>query len=120
MKEQEFLGGPSPAEVAIAGSIAGDAAPHAAPTHTPGPWVYDGEYIWSEPDERYVANPRTEDMRFAHEAEIQANAHLIAAAPTMKEALEAIQSQCAGHADEFSCSVYAIARAAIAKAEGKV
>jgi hypothetical protein len=44
---------------------------------------------------------------------------LHAAAPVMREALEQIQSQCAGHADEFSRRVSEIASAALVKAEGR-
>ena len=29
--------------------------------HTPGPWKYDGEYIWAEAIKGYVADPNTED-----------------------------------------------------------
>lgn len=61
--------------------------------HTPGPWTYDGEYIWADAIEGYVANPRTEDMGSGNvvplrdvSATIDANALLMRAAPTMLEA----------------------------------
>ena len=61
---------------------------------TPGPWAYDGDYIWAESIGGYVADPNTEDMtggdcvaRNESHGAIAANARLIAAAPELYEAL---------------------------------
>ena len=65
--------------------------------HTPGPWRYDGDYIYAKSIEGYVANPNTEDIQSGRcvsskdaQAVIDANARLIAAAPDLLEALQEI------------------------------
>lgn len=66
--------------------------------HTPGPWEFDGEYVWADAIKGYVANPQTEDMlsgesvplRKAHE-QIKANGHLIAAAPSLLSEVAALR-----------------------------
>lgn len=95
-KEEKNLGGPSPAEVACAGSIAGDQRPHAAPGHTPGPWTVDncgrdvraggigGLFV-----ARIYAVPHEDDPH-GYGDEQFANAHLIAAAPELKDGCNAL------------------------------
>lgn len=94
--------------------------------HTPGPWYFDSEYIWSVPAKRYVANPQTEDMEKRPWPECEANAHLIAAAPELLDAIKEYMSQFGqaleAHGIPFDPSQSAAdakARAAIAKAEGR-
>ena len=66
-------------------------------SYTPGPWLFDGDYVWAESIKGYVADPKTEDMtsgecvaqRVATE-QIKANGYLIAAAPDLLVALENI------------------------------
>lgn len=63
--------------------------------HTPGPWTYDD--VWS-----LVTGPKGEEIAAVHAAQsnpkrcdkgiAQANAHLIAAAPELLEALSTMQS----------------------------
>jgi hypothetical protein len=62
--------------------------------HTPGPWEFDGDYVWAESIKGYVADPQTEDIlsgeHVAHSkaaAQWRANAKLIAAAPELLAAL---------------------------------
>jgi hypothetical protein len=62
--------------------------------HTPGPWEFDGDYVWAESIKGYVADPQTEDIlggeHVAHSkaaAQWRANAKLIAAAPELLSAL---------------------------------
>lgn len=96
--------------------------------HTPGPWKAEIHCVWGGPNlDRYVAATGTG----IGEQEQQANARLIAAAPDLLAALEAIEARISGTYDnpalmdfgplsidaEADCS--AIARAAIAKARGQ-
>ena len=99
------------ANSAVAGQVERRVMPH-----TPGPWIFDGDYIWSEPDRCYVADPQTEDMLSGEaipkreaRARIEANARLIAAAPDLLEALRYMVS-------DPSEATIAFAKAAIAKA----
>lgn len=80
--------------------------------HTPGPWechpddLAEGLY-WVLPEATTVA-------------EDEANAHLIAAAPEMKEALEALISVMeTTECDRLFRADYAKAKAALAKANGE-
>ena len=57
-----------------------------------------------------------EAARAARDAAREKIERSVAAYPVLIEALRQIQSQCAGHADEFSRNVYAIASAALKKA----
>lgn len=91
--------------------------------HTPGPWIFDGDYIWSEPAKCYVADPQTEDMLIGQACakqdiykQIQANARLIAAAPDLLDALQVLLNATM-HKNHPAESDMAIA--AIAKAKGK-
>jgi hypothetical protein len=91
--------------------------------HTPGPWEFDGDYVWAESIKGYVADPQTEDIlsgeHVAHSkaaAQWRANAKLIAAAPDLLsvaiKALAAWEGTGPGIVlDEL--------RAAIAKAQGR-
>ena len=88
--------------------------------HTPGPWtVDDREYAGVKWDA--IIRNRDNDpvacvgMAGYTEATGQANAHLIAAAPDMLEALKKLQDSEYETVDEF----FLITNAAIAKAEGK-
>ena len=59
-------------------------------THTPGPWSFSDEFVldsngWS------VADPYCRCTADTSPGEIEANARLIAAAPTMLDALYAVQ-----------------------------
>jgi hypothetical protein len=89
--------------------------------HTPGPWETGngaGEVVLAA--KRNGARQRIATFYIANDsAESFANASLVAAAPELLAALKAVQSQCAGHCDEFSGNVWRIADAAIARAEGR-
>lgn len=90
-------------------------------SHTPGPWrIYEFEHrypgieserlsvvLWGHEDEDAGVRGHTH-------AEAIANAHLIAAAPKMLEALREV----AHHADD-ECGFMVLVRAAILKAEGR-
>jgi hypothetical protein len=106
------------------------------PNHTPGPWEppifpkgSDGEALHVSVSAGDGAHPVIAFVNELHgmtDAEQKANALLIAAAPEMLEALveiaEAMEANCRpGHVNYMSKKRAAeIARAAIAKAEGKV
>jgi hypothetical protein len=88
-------------------------------THTPGPWhvgdtapaiVYDATG-WA------VANAVTYHNK--HVDAMQANARLIAAAPCLLAALQAIAEGCSFPEDDVQRAVRDRARAAIAKATGE-
>lgn len=90
-----------------------------ATQHTPGPWIWGDNF-----NGLYGAGPRNEVLDYAgyegmslrYGPSMQANARLIAAAPDLLEALQAISNPCL---DDFSMScVLEKARAAIAKATG--
>ena len=93
--------------------------------HTPGPWkVYDDGDMWIAPsdgDAPIVCDICPHGEEFVYSLEDDANAHLIAAAPELLEALKVAQ---AWIADE-SCpcegceAVNDQIAAAIAKAEGR-
>ena len=58
--------------------------------HTPGPWTFDGDYVWAESIRCYVADPQTEDIlngenlsRAEARKQWPANGLLIAAAPEL-------------------------------------
>ena len=79
--------------------------------HTPGPWRVGGrgEYLNQLNIEPCIG------VAYGHDVELIANARLIAAAPDLLEALEAlIEDQ-----RDASLPVLAKARAAIAKAKGE-
>jgi hypothetical protein len=82
------------------------------PTHTPGPWCVEGSYVHGPDGKRFLA--------VASDGEGQANARLIAAAPTMlaacMSALRALEDNLQpGPMDEDAKEGL---RAAIAKATG--
>jgi hypothetical protein len=106
--------------------------------HTPGPWEFDGNCVWADAIQGYVADPQTEDILSGEyvplsEAQEQweANARLIAAAPELLEALrEALREIIAINNEDQGTfrkrggtrrglSIIATARAAIAKATGE-
>jgi hypothetical protein len=98
--------------------------------HTPGPWYVAecqiSEYGDGVTDYYCRVNPESDDSYEAAICEMdrieydnRANANLIALTPTMYDALIEIRSQCAGHADEFSRRVWAIANGALALTEGQ-
>lgn len=98
--------------------------------HTPGPWKIKGADIVGE---RYVCElfnwsvepcaPQYSEINAAFEAEHNANARLIAAGPELLEALKQATRELeridGGDDANPSLEVIDIARAAIAKAEGR-
>jgi hypothetical protein len=94
--------------------------------HTPGPWVVsdDGDVtliIHAPKDEVDIARMSNDCEMFS---EIRANAHLIAAAPAMYEALKGMVSMYdslnKSNKHDGACPCYHCqARAALAQAEGK-
>ncbi len=94
--------------------------------HTPGPWLLSGDLVYALDETAtanrfsarieggYEINYRRHPVR-THDAELQANARLIAAAPDLLEALvemeRAFGAECSG-------GPAVRARAAIAKARG--
>lgn len=97
--------------------------------HTPGPWSVC-EHSWCETSIRAPStdhalcrldiNHATEESQEADEAQMAANARLIAAAPELLEALKACAAVCAGETMNKRGLVSALeqARAALAKCEG--
>ena len=91
--------------------------------YTPGPWEFDGEYVWAQSIRGYVASPATDDMtsgqcvpkNSAADA-IEANGFLIAAAPELLESLEYLVDRFDSHGNNPYLDE---ARAAIAKAKGE-
>ena len=93
----------------------------AAPTHTPGPWAvgYGSKVVavYMKPISEgwYV---RDQVARFDRDAEGEANARLIAAAPDLLAALKALRNECSGTPrPDQTVPMLAAADAAIAKAE---
>jgi len=92
------------------------------PNWTPGPWKIGSRYTENGVYDKagnLIANTHSSHRNFDREnqiAEQNANAHLIAAAPDMYEALEDIIGD-----TEFGChrASYIKARAALAKARGE-
>lgn len=97
--------------------------------HTPGPWrVF--EHSWCDTSIgapgtsnaicRLDINHATEESQEADEAQMAANARLIAAAPELLEALKACAAVCAGETTNKRGLISALeqARAALAKCEG--
>jgi len=90
--------------------------------HTPGPWIAVGFWVEHPNDKRpdiCNCDPRSMDQEGRSDAEILANARLIAAAPDL---LEALKDMLDGHED--ACTGYGEgaadkARSAIAKATGE-
>ena len=84
-----------------------------SPAHTPGPWTVDNQYIHGPDGIRFLA--------VAGDGAGQANARLIASAPELLEALEAVlqdlEHYVATHGPGPDKRL-AIAREAIAKARG--
>ena len=93
--------------------------------HTPGPWSFDGpsdnHIVWSDPDNRICFMAHSNGIDPERDT---ANARLIAAAPELLDALQAIVAMQALRSSDatgthLSLSVLCeTARAAIAKAEG--
>ena len=97
-----------------------------AAQHTPGPWVIDHEtrpdqvcvvyhtshphgYVYVRGELGYWSADRNENM---------ANAHLIAAAPELLAALQAVYEACEGYVPNTSKAVWRTASEVIAKATG--
>ena len=86
-------------------------------THTPGPWrTVDKTRIEAE-GFGLIAALRGESSPH-YDTELDANAHLIAAAPDLLEAAEAIESALDGVVCDYEPQIMAL-RAAIAKARGQ-
>lgn len=113
------------AELAAVGNdttVASDPASHAAPTFTPGPWrvrraqyPVDGAYdyaIYDEPLVQVIAETfgRTSVTNWP---DAEANAHLIAAAPELYEALKTLDAR------GWTTATWDLAKRALAKAEGR-
>ena len=96
--------------------------------HTPGPWEFDGDYVWAVSIAGYVADVNTEDMTSGDAvplrnvpAAIKANGRLIAAAPELLAALEGLladitEYQTLNKLGGENNHSQVVARAAIAKA----
>ncbi len=87
--------------------------------HTPGPWAVTEGYLWRgiRAPSRVIA-----DMRIVGgvvENEVQANARLIAAAPDMLAALQAIAAETTGYdTEDMIANIQGICRTIITKAKG--
>ena len=88
-------------------------------SHTPGPWsavsCRVGWYIASAPDGAIVVDTGDAEGRYGP-IESEANARLIAAAPELLAALQAIAEGCSFPEDDVQRAIRDRARAAIAKA----
>lgn len=109
---QEPTPGPWKAEKRVVGHVVLDAYGDGGYEATAS-FVIAGRHAWQIYDDKSGW-----DRAASASSDVGANARLVAAAPTMRDALKAIQSQCAGHADEFSQRVWKIARAALQHTEG--
>lgn len=78
--------------------------------HTPGPWYAEESWVLKDIGDRAYHITKCADWS----EETEANAHLIAAAPDLLEALKGVLRVADRATVEFDA-----ARAAIAKAEGK-
>lgn len=90
--------------------------------HTPGPWVRSGNNIKSRTDNCVVIRIPAQTARYGAEWEIErrdADAHLIAAAPELLEALEEIVKEYCENPDNGRTLRWAVdgAKEAIAKAK---
>ena len=85
-------------------------------THTPGPWNQLGCEIYA--GEIPIAG--IIDFTWDRMVKNQANLNLIAAAPDLLEALQMLMLQEPREADSYDRAMWDNARAAIAKATGKV
>jgi hypothetical protein len=86
-------------------------------SHTPGPWHFDGESIYSDAAEVIVSRPQY--VGGANHNERTANARLIAAAPELLEALEALLDPSLSSDNPVELeAVFAKARAAVSEAKG--
>ena len=89
--------------------------------HTPGPWHYDGESgivtAGANPGCPYIADCRV-GFGVRKVGSTSANARLIAAAPAMLEALKSCVEICEYNAKDSTLAAVALARAAIAQAQG--
>ena len=84
---------------------------------TPGPWIWDKHGDLHGKDGNAVINPNLRGDVLSG-VNREADARLIAAAPDLLAALEAIVND-DGFPDQFAYRAEAIARAAIAKAKGE-
>ena len=92
--------------------------------HTPGPWIVDEAcLVWAEAAGEYVALTDHDDAAPIPMEQREANARLIAAAPELLEALEALSPHRTGYGQSMDWQAYneaqKKARAAIAKAKGE-
>lgn len=99
--------------------------------HTPGPWQFDGECTIFQQDDSGVEPIlfKLYDSDCIIPLEQLANAHLIAAAPELLEALKECQNQLAGllamghlrgnETINLTSAVNLVAKKAIAKAQGQ-
>ena len=92
---------------------------------TPGPWFVRGFHIWQELHRDKTSRGRIADATLAWRGseETDANAHLIAAAPEMAEALDRVEAVMSivpprGKMAEY-LETLAQVRAALAKARGE-
>lgn len=91
-------------------------------THTPGPWGVEDYFVFASNTLR-IADCDCDDQDMP-ESEISANAHLIAAAPAMYEALQAMLNgilftRGASMSKDRWQTLTTIARTALAQAEGR-
>lgn len=85
--------------------------------HTPGPW----RAFKTAASERWCIDAQDEPIADAYRGRAEANARLIAAAPDLSEALQALAGDCGDDSDDEDAMPWpnlARARAAIAKAIG--
>ena len=94
--------------------------------HTPGPWVTDNYFDITSLRGDVIVRPPLSALEKArmHPGERQANAHLIAAAPAMYEALQAMLNgilftRGASMSEDRWQTLTTIARTALAQAEGR-
>ena len=95
-------------------------------SHTPGPWKWDGNVCDYDPEQEapwLVLDPDSSTTDPILRGEIHcgnpANARLIAAAPDLLKALQAMLTHMGMDEDEWNKPTFDQARAAIAKATGE-
>ena len=92
------------------------------PKWTPGPWRYDrtngspttGEHMIAGAKPGYLA-----EVRDCGSGDVRANAHLIAAAPDLYAALEAMTARMSLYSGHHDDALTAMGKAALAKARGE-
>ena len=89
-----------------------------AAKHTPGPWVASGRFVGVKNQLSHIAECKSKDGYWRDDEMSIANACMIAAAPDLLAALQAVVANAPEPYCAITRAVDALCRAAIAKATG--